>query len=585
MNKRGLLVLSVLFSLAVHALFLLVAPYMSVMREVPAPPEPKERFQVRVIDDTMPLVEMDPAPTEGQVTALRPGEVEDLLNREMEELSTPESLLEESVDVANIEDRLANENLEREHDLQPDEDNLKMVDARIIEISSDVAREDIQIARRHVAPSSDRILNENEFPVLRGGSSDVPEEALLIDPMPVRRVKAVSGGGAEAMPEQNEGTPGGTSEETEEPDLGLPELPPESLVARRQVQEDIRKDSPYQFIDDLVDIELETFMPPDDKQGYFRLSIVPKKGKDIPALPKDVTFIMDASSSILQRKLDRTANAVREMVTDLRPEDRFNVVVFRDSPTRFQPGLVAATPDNKTAATQFLKGLESRGETDVYTAIRPVVLSDQREGVPNIVMVMTDGRPTTGIRDARTIINTLTEENDLRKSIFAFGGGRTVNRYMLDLLAYRNKGESFFSPKLDEIDAELPDFFSKLADPILVDCMAEYGRLDRDNVFPKEIPDFYKGQAVTVYGRFDPESNEEFAMRLRGVAVKAPKEVVFKAGFKGANTGNAQIARDWAFRRIYSIIGEMCRVGETPELLAELRALSQKYDIKTSYDD
>ena len=95
---------------------------------------------------------------------------------------------------------------------------------------------------------------------------------------------------------------------------------------------------------------------------------------------------------------------------------------------------------------------------------------------------------------------------------------------------------------------------------------------------------FYKGRAVTVYGRFDPKSDTEFAMRLSGLAASRKKEVIFKSDLRKAATGDEQIARNWAFERIYYLIGEICRVGEKPELLDEMRQLGAKYGIKTIYN-
>ncbi len=102
-----------------------------------------------------------------------------------------------------------------------------------------------------------------------------------------------------------------------------------------------------------------------------------------------------------------------------------------------------------------------------------------------VVLVISDGRPTAGVRDGRTIINALTSENQLRNAIFAFGGGKTANRPLLDLLAYRNKGEAYISPSTDRINTDLPGFFDRVSDPILVDCNARFGRIDEKSVFPQ----------------------------------------------------------------------------------------------------
>jgi len=358
----------------------------------------------------------------------------------------------------------------------------------------------------------------------------------------------------------------------------------EKVVARARAVNEVVKNARFDFMDDTVSMQLETFVPANERDGYFRLQIVPKEGETIAPLPKDVTFAIDASSSILQRKLDQTARGVQRSIQGLRDADRFNIVIFRDTPTLFQPDLVAATAQNKAAAAEFLKGQQSRGETNVYEGIRPVIGQTPRAGVPGIVFVISDGRPTSGILDGRTLINTLTDENGSKYSIYAFSGGRTVNQHLLDLLAYRNKGESDVVPQIEEMDRQLPQFFSRLNDPILVDCVADYGRIDDGGVYPKQVPDFYRGQVVTVYGRFDPKRDREFAMRLSGAAGDRKKEVVFKADLTKAAKGGDDIARNWAFRKIYFLIGEATRVGETPELLGQIRALAQQYGIRTSYD-
>jgi len=160
-----------------------------------------------------------------------------------------------------------------------------------------------------------------------------------------------------------------------------------------------------------------------------------------------------------------------------------------------------------------------------------------------------------------------------------------VNRYLLDLLAYRNRGESQIIDDIAEIDSKFPQFFTRFDEPILVNCDVDYGNLETGGVFPRDIPDFYRGQAVTVYGQFDPSQNDEFAVRLTGRAGPDEKEVIFRANLDDAESGDASIARWWAHGKIYHLIGEICRIGETPELTAELKALSDRYNIDTTYSD
>jgi hypothetical protein len=546
-------------------------------------------FRVRLVDET----ELQQINSEGDGTGslgTRPGSITDVPFEDPAPLKPEDSLLDQTVSIPQLADRLAGDSSREPGETSIDADVLKELDAKIIEISQEFARQNIEVTRRLVAPSSTRIIEEGEMPAIRGAGTTEPEQALLIDPLAPRSVHP---------------TPGGTSVDGGEVDLqpaappwesmdessvtgdlpALPELPIEKILARAPVTQAIERERTYDAIDDVVTMELDAFVPPGEREGFFRLRIVPKEGESIPTLSKDVTFIIDASNSILQRKLDQTVAGVRECIATLRPDDRFNVVIFRDSPTLFRPSLTFATPEDKKAARDFLSNVQSRGETDVYKGILPVISEPARQGVPAIALVLSDGKPTTGIKDGRTLINALTSQNQQQYSIYAFAGGRTINQHMLDLLAYRNRGESSFTPQLEAIGGELPRFFSNLSDPILVSCIADFGGINEDSVYPKQIPDFYRGQVFTVYGKFDPTKDRAFAIRLSGQSGQDKKEVIFRADLTEAEHGDRDIARNWAFRKIYFLIGEMTRVGETPELLAELRGLARQYNIRTSYDE
>lgn len=99
------------------------------------------------------------------------------------------------------------------------------------------------------------------------------------------------------------------------------------------------------------------------------------------------------------------------------------------------------------------------------------------------------------------------------------------------------------------------------------------------------MPDFFQGQAVTLYGRYRPAEEEEFTLWLAGKAGQEKKEVIFRTGFDEANEGSRDIARGWAFQKAYYIIGRISREGETPELRNELKKLRLEYGVRTSYDE
>lgn len=587
-SRRVILAFCVLVSLAVHLVFwFYAAPRITLVRAHAAVEELRRRYQVRLhetyVDETR-VYERS-----ANKLASRPGEIRDLVTGQGESLAFEQGAERPAAPVPDLESRLATDDIARDYALEPDAALLREMDVRIVEIAQDVARRELQVARRVVRPSPIEILTDGEMPALRdlATANDVPplrlpssRRGLLARGVPTPDEENEAGQQAQLPPREDVLLP--------QPAETAPPMPEkqEVIVARGPVVEAIRKarESQYAFIDDLLDIAIDTYQAPGEPLGFFRLRIAPKEAGAMQALPRDVTFVLDASSSISQRKLDLSVRGLIQALESLQPQDNFNVVIFRDTPGFFKGGYVPATSENKAAAAVFLKGLESRGETDVFKALQPVIQSLPRDGGPGIVVLVSDGRPTTGLRDSRQIINGLTADN-VRNTVFAFGGGRTVNRYLLDLLAYRNRGASRVIDDIERIDDELPLFLASLREPLLVDLRADYGRIDGANVFPSAIPDFYRGRPVTVYGRYDPASDREFVMRLTGLAGDKRKEVIFRADLGKASTGDSDIARNWAFAKSYHIIGEISRVGEQPELVSELRELSRRYGVRTTYSE
>ncbi len=358
------------------------------------------------------------------------------------------------------------------------------------------------------------------------------------------------------------------------------EKPPE--VPQLYITPDQEKINQYISLDPFLSVELFVYHLPEDPQGYFLVRIRPnEKSGTLPVMSKDIVFVLDASQSMGNRTMAALRASIILCLSKLRGDDLFEVIGFRRQVTHFREELVPATPANVQQAVRFVNGLEHSGRTDIYGSLEPISRMARGADHPFIILLFSDGRPNVGIVDSRAIINRLTANVRKNSSIFAFGAGDSINRYLLDLLSYRNKGFVDYSTDFTATVSQVEDMFEAISDPLLINLTGDYGNIETVDVYPKTLPDLYRGGEILIYGRYGQE--EKFSLRILGEARGEQKEFIIELPFPDTDNGPENLPQLWAFRKIYDLIGQMCQEGESPERLAEIQRISQRYGVRTPY--
>jgi hypothetical protein len=490
----------------------------------------------------------------------------------------------------SLNNQIENSDPNRTHELNPEQQLFSGIDSQILEISESVARDNIEIARRMVRPSPaepNRIgdlsallrSSEKGQPLTmkaappRNSAIEPPAETPTIDSEVVKEIDNIEDELADNELLNFEALePSVFSPDKDEIEIG-------KISLQKQITEEIKHD----IIEHMVELDIKTFVQPGTNQGYYKLSIFPNDEIDIQTLPRDITFVIDTSNSILQRKLDATLIGVRNSLGLLNPSDRFNVVIFRDRAIFLSPDYLSVNPETINSAREFLTGLKSQGSTDVYNALEPVFKVPTRPGYPALIFFISDGRPSTGSLAGRDLINAISESNLSRHSIFTFGTGKTVNNYLLDLLAYRNKSESNISTQIEDIKKFIPNRLGQLNQPYLVNIDGQFNSLNESTIYPKEIPDFYNQKEVILYGRFNPDIDNDLTLQLTGQSGNQTKTMLLKRNINSGEKGTSAISKQWASSKVYHLINQISKYGQTPELMSEIRTLNKDYGLKNAY--
>lgn len=338
----------------------------------------------------------------------------------------------------------------------------------------------------------------------------------------------------------------------------------------------------YEDLSKYLDVKLSSYVCPETGEKYFKLVIFVKKAGEMKVLPKEVTFIIDSSKSITGEKLSYVKKSLLKCVGSYNPGDRFNVAAFKGNLIKFKEKSVNVNKETIEEVKPFIDQLEAMGQTDVENALLKVI-NEPCSANPSYVMLITDGRPTVGVVNSRKIIQKITMDNKMVRPIFCFGEGLKVNRYLLEFISYQNRAWSGFSNVTNHVVEDFNKFYKEIKDPLLLNVSYRIKGINGEEIFPKYLSDFYMGKPFVLYGRFTDE--DIFSMQVLGSSGSSRKEYIFKQSLKSAEPGGADIARDWAFRKIYYLISRNTMGLDDPvELRKEIDRLSQKYKIKTPYN-
>lgn len=336
-------------------------------------------------------------------------------------------------------------------------------------------------------------------------------------------------------------------------------------------------------LDDLLDVQLSTYRHVGG-DGYFMIRIRAHSADDrLRVLPKDVVFAVDASRSMGDRRMRAIRNEISSLLRRLRPEDRFNIVGFRRQADRFVEMLSPVNEQTLREADRFLQTLDSSGFTDIYQSLEPLVQLGVERARPLILILYSDGRPTVGVVNSRRIINQLTQYRGPSSSIFCVGAGSVINSYLLDMLAFLNRGMVAFADVREDIAPASRAIFGYIQDPLLLRVQADFSDVDAREVFPKQLPELFLHGELRLWGRLGRQ--DAITVRLVGEAFDEQKEMIKTIPIPARDNASFDLAREWAYHKIYHLVGQIVEEGEQASLLDEIQRISRTYNVVTPYSD
>ncbi len=347
--------------------------------------------------------------------------------------------------------------------------------------------------------------------------------------------------------------------------------------------EHVRPDTDFKLIytisDDDIGVNLITHKEGDT--GYFLLMLAPKFQLDEgDVIEKDVVFVLDKSGSMAGEKIEQAKDALKFTLNSLNEGDRFGIVTFSTGVTSYKDSLEPASSANIADAIDFVDEIKALGGTDIHGALLKALDMLPSDDRPKMIIFLTDGEPTVGVTDIEEILKDVADEND-GASIFVFGVGYDVNTHLLDKLSIQNHGVSEYVVEGENIEVKVSRFYEKVSNPILSDISLDFSGIRVMEMYPKELPDVFKGTQILVFGQYEGSGQAEVS--LMGEVAGVPNMLRYSLYFPPSRRSNDFLPRLWATRKIGYLLDEIRLEGEDEELIDEIVELSKRYGIATPY--
>ena len=294
--------------------------------------------------------------------------------------------------------------------------------------------------------------------------------------------------------------------------------------------------------------------------------------------PRDITLVLDVSGSMSGQKMTQARAAGRQLLATLTPRDRFRIVDFSSDVRTFRDGFVSATPANIEDAEEYLRGLRAQGSTNISGALAEALSVPATEGRMPLVLFITDGEPTVGLRDPVAIADEAAKLRG-RRRIFSFGVGADVNTPLVERLALEGRGTAHFVRPEESVERAVALVASRLTSPIATDLRIRAEGVRLSKMHPNGPVDLFAGQDLVVLARYDGTGRAR--IRFDGQTADGPVSWTETVQVGDRERDNEFIPRLWATQRVGWLSAERRRNGPSPELDDEMRELGERYGIPT----
>lgn len=313
----------------------------------------------------------------------------------------------------------------------------------------------------------------------------------------------------------------------------------------------------------------------EDENFFLMMMQPPERVSPEQVPPREYIFVVDVSGSMRGFPLDVSKALLRDLIAPLRPQDRFNVLLFAAGSQVWAEESQSATADNVQRALQFIDRQHGGGGTELVRALERAMALPKAEGASRSIVVATDGYVSFEREAFDTIRDHLDEAN-----VFAFGIGSSVNRFLIEGMARVGMGEPFVVTDRTEAEAKAARFRRYISTPTLTQIRAQFEGFEAYDIEPPHLPDLFAERPVVLFGKWRGTPDGQIVVRGKNGEDAFTKTL--EVSRYASTTAHDALRYLWARSRI-NLLSDYQQLRRDEETAQEVTDLGLKYNLLTAY--
>ncbi len=318
------------------------------------------------------------------------------------------------------------------------------------------------------------------------------------------------------------------------------------------------------------------------KEENFFLAMIqpPATPTDADIPPREYVFIMDVSGSMRGFPIEISKTLLKNLISQIRETDRFNVVFFAGGSKVLATSSLPATMENRQLAIDMIDEQDGGGSTQLLNALNTALNLTGTEDYSRSFVIATDGYVTVE-REAFDLIRTKLGE----ANFFPFGIGSSVNRFIIEGIAHLGATEPIIITEPEEAEAAAEKFRQYIQYPVLTNIASSFDGFEVYDVEPIAIPDVLAQRPIILYGKWRGEPAG--MIHLSGTTGYTSYQESLNVGEHTPSDENRALRYLWARKRI-EMLDDYCMLmnqhgGADSILIREVTELGLKYNLLTQY--